>query len=79
MRVMSDSANQRTAATKAVPGTLYVVATPIGNLADISQRALHILHGVSYIAAEDTRHSRSLLVHYGIDTPLVSLHEHNER
>ena len=58
---------------------LYVVATPIGNLADISQRALHILRGVDLIAAEDTRHSARLLDHYGIDTPMISLHEHNEQ
>lgn len=77
MAVMSDPPNRHTAAA-AAPGILYVVATPIGNLADISQRALDILRTVTYIAAEDTRHSKSLLMHYGIDTPLLSLHEHNE-
>jgi 16S rRNA (cytidine1402-2'-O)-methyltransferase len=61
------------------PGTLYVVATPIGNLGDISPRALAVLGAVDWIAAEDTRHSGRLLRHFGIATPLVSLHEHNER
>jgi 16S rRNA (cytidine1402-2'-O)-methyltransferase len=60
------------------PGTLYVVATPIGNLEDIGQRALQVLRQVHVIAAEDTRHSRKLLQHYGIHTPLLSFHEHNE-
>jgi len=59
-------------------GTLYVVATPIGNLADISQRALDTLAGVACIAAEDTRHTARLLAHFGIATPQLSLHEHNE-
>ena len=59
-------------------GTLYVVATPIGNLQDISARALDILGRVARIAAEDTRHSRKLLAHFGIGTPLTALHEHNE-
>ena len=60
-------------------GVLYVVATPIGNLRDITARALDTLKRVARIAAEDTRHSRKLLTHYGIDTPLIALHEHNER
>lgn len=60
-------------------GTLWVVATPIGNLDDISARAKKVLSAVTVIAAEDTRHSRTLLAHYGIDTPLLALHEHNER
>jgi 16S rRNA (cytidine1402-2'-O)-methyltransferase len=60
-------------------GVLYVVATPIGNLADIGQRALQALADVDLVAAEDTRHSRRLLGHYGISTRLVALHEHNER
>lgn len=60
-------------------GTLYVVATPIGNLDDISARALRILAEVSLIAAEDTRHSTRLLQHFGIRTPLAACHEHNER
>jgi 16S rRNA (cytidine1402-2'-O)-methyltransferase len=60
-------------------GVLYVVATPIGNLQDISARALETLGRAALVAAEDTRHSRKLLGHYGIGTPLVALHEHNER
>lgn len=60
-------------------GVLYVVATPIGNLQDISARALETLGHVALVAAEDTRHSRKLLGHYGIAVPLVALHEHNER
>jgi len=59
------------------PG-LYVVATPIGNLEDISYRAVRILGEANCIAAEDTRHSRILLNHFGIDTSMISLHEHNE-
>jgi len=60
-------------------GALYVVATPIGNLQDITRRALDVLESVSLVAAEDTRHSRKLLAHYGIGTPMLALHEHNER
>lgn len=59
-------------------GTLYVVATPIGNLEDLSSRACKVLASVDRIAAEDTRHSRPLLKHFGIRKPMVSLHEHNE-
>ncbi len=59
-------------------GRLYVVATPIGNLGDFSARARDTLAAVDLIAAEDTRHSRRLLDHFGIDTPMISLHEHNE-
>lgn len=59
-------------------GNLYVVATPIGNLADFSPRAIEILKKVAVIAAEDTRHSGLLLQHCGIATPLISLHQHNE-
>jgi 16S rRNA (cytidine1402-2'-O)-methyltransferase len=59
-------------------GTLYLVATPIGNLDDISARALRVLAQVSLIAAEDTRQTRKLLVHYGIQTRLTSYHEHSQ-
>lgn len=58
---------------------LYIVATPIGNLEDLSARAVRILSTVDLIVAEDTRTSRKLLMHYGITTPLSALHEHNER
>src|ERR1044072_1153509 len=61
-----------------MPGTLYVVATPIGNLADLTPRAREVLASVALIAAEDTRHTRQLLQSCGIDTALTSLHEHNE-
>ncbi|MFC1778066.1 ribosomal RNA small subunit methyltransferase I, partial [Pseudomonadota bacterium] len=57
---------------------LYVVATPIGNLEDISYRAVRILSEADLVAAEDTRHSRVLLSHYNISTPMLALHEHNE-
>lgn len=59
-------------------GKLYVVATPIGNLADFSFRAVEVLKQVDLIAAEDTRHVKMLLQHYGINKPLISLHQHNE-
>jgi 16S rRNA (cytidine1402-2'-O)-methyltransferase len=62
----------------AQPGTLYVVATPIGNLEDLTFRALRILQEVDLVAAEDTRHSRKLFNHYGIKTSLTSYFEHNE-
>jgi 16S rRNA (cytidine1402-2'-O)-methyltransferase len=61
------------------PESLYIVATPIGNLADMSARAIEVLKDVDVIAAEDTRHSGHLLQHYAIKTPTVSLHEHNEQ
>lgn len=60
-------------------GKLYVVATPIGNLEDLSYRANTTLKAVSWIAAEDTRHSQHLLAHMGIQVPLISYHEHNEK
>ena len=60
-------------------GTLYVIATPIGNLEDITFRAVRILGEVDRIACEDTRQTRKLLDRYGIATPLVSYHEHNEQ
>ncbi len=59
-------------------GILYLVATPIGNLEDISARALRILGEARLIAAEDTRHTRKLLSHFGIHTPMISYHEHNK-
>jgi 16S rRNA (cytidine1402-2'-O)-methyltransferase len=62
-----------------MPGILYVVATPIGNLEDVTFRALRVLREVSLIAAEDTRRTARLLQHYSIPTPTTSLHEHNER
>jgi len=62
-----------------MPGLLYIVATPIGNLEDITLRALRVLKEVDVIAAEDTRHTRTLLSRYDIHTPLTSYHEHNER
>ncbi len=61
-----------------IPATLYVVATPIGHRDDITVRALNLLRQVDLIAAEDTRHTRQLLQHHGIDTRLTSLHGHNE-
>ena len=61
------------------PGTLYIVATPIGNLDDITLRALRVLREADLIACEDTRYSARLLAHYGITTPRESYHDHNER
>lgn len=65
--------------TDSQAGQLFVVATPIGNLADFTNRAISTLQEVDVIAAEDTRHSKPLLQHFGIQTPLLSLHEHNEQ
>ena len=62
----------------AAPATLYVVATPIGNLSDLSPRAQEVLRAVAAICAEDTRHTGQLLSHFGISRPLVALHDHNE-
>ena len=64
--------------TNAAPGRLYVVATPIGNLGDLSARARDTLAGAALIAAEDTRHTGTLLKAFGIATPMISLHDHNE-
>ena len=63
---------------KIIPHTLYLVATPIGNLADMSERALKVLSEVDFIAAEDTRNTQRLLSYFGINKPLVSYHEHNK-
>ena len=60
-------------------GMLYLVSTPIGNLADLSERAIKVLSEVDFIAAEDTRNSLKLLTHFGISKPMVSYHEHNKR
>jgi len=61
-----------------ITGILFIVATPIGNLEDITLRALRVLKEVDLIAAEDTRHTRKLLSHYGLSTPLISYHAHNQ-
>ena len=61
------------------PGVLWLVATPIGNLGDLPPRALEVLRSVAAIAAEDTRHARPLLQRFGVSTPLLAYHEHNER
>jgi 16S rRNA (cytidine1402-2'-O)-methyltransferase len=78
---ISKNASEKNAVNNLDPssfGVLYVVATPIGNLADISHRALRVLADVSCVLAEDTRHSKRLFNHYGISTKLRACHEHNE-
>ena len=60
-------------------GAFYIVATPLGNLGDITHRAIQVLESVNLIAAEDTRNSQKLLNHFGIKVPMMALHEHNER
>ena len=64
--------------TAAIPGALHIVSTPIGNLGDISLRALAVLKEAAVICCEDTRHARTLLSRYGIGTPTIAVHEHNE-
>lgn len=65
-------------APSASRGSLYIVATPIGNLGDITLRAIEVLKSVSVVVAEDTRHSRTLMNHLGVTTPMIAYHEHNE-
>ena len=75
------AAHEAAASQNYPAGTLYIVATPIGNLSDISLRALHVLGLVDAIACEDTRHTQALLRAYGIDKPsaqLLAVHQHNE-
>jgi len=74
---MDENCNH-TALNSSVNGILYVVATPIGNMADITFRAVQTLKDVALIAAEDTRHTKRLLTHYAIRNSMISLHEHNE-
>nr|MCH9670999.1 rRNA small subunit methyltransferase 1 [Gammaproteobacteria bacterium] len=73
-----DSGSGTKTACANAAGTLYVVATPIGNLGDITYRAVEVLGTVDRVLAEDTRRSRRLFDHYGLNTDLVALHEHNE-
>lgn len=76
---MAEYNNRGEEKNKVVGGTLYLVATPIGNLSDISERALKVLSEVDFVAAEDTRNSMRLLSHFGISKPMVSYHDHNRR
>lgn len=69
---------KNTEKNKVMGGALYIVATPIGNLSDISERAIKVLSEVDFVAAEDTRNSLRLLTHFGISKPMVSYHEHNK-
>jgi 16S rRNA (cytidine1402-2'-O)-methyltransferase len=77
--LLLQAAAQAAGAQQYPASALYVVATPIGNLADITLRALHVLGLVDAVACEDTRHTAALLRHYGIERPLLAVHEHNER
>jgi 16S rRNA (cytidine1402-2'-O)-methyltransferase len=77
-RNIDAAAADATEIANAAPGTLYIVATPIGNLEDITRRALRVLSEVNLIACEDTRHTRTLLNHFAIKNNTVSYHEHNE-
>ncbi len=76
---MLQAAHAAAGAQQYPAGALYVVATPIGNLADLSFRAVHVLALVDAVACEDTRHSAALLRHLGLEKPLLAVHEHNER
>ena len=76
MKQIEDRAKEK---NRVLAGTLYLVATPIGNLADLSERAIKVLSEVDFIAAEDTRNSMRLLTHLGISKPMVSYFEHNKR
>src|SRR6185312_9869705 len=68
----------RMSAPSASPGSVYIVATPIGNLGDMTIRGTEVLKSVSVVVAEDTRHSRTLMNHLGVTTPMIAYHEHNE-
>jgi len=77
--VTDERPSARTHRSDGGSGTLFLVATPIGNLEDVSARALRVLREADLVAAEDTRHTRRFLQHFGIPAQVVSLHEHNER